>query len=1173
MNILHALLPALLLPSISFAETVLVDFNDSDANGGSGSPVSGAVVDGGIAVDGASIINGYDAVTSLVDFRTGDLSVSTTGYAAAQGPVLFDGPWHVAFNDTQGRGRFQHLDLADYPIGTTWVSFMVNIDPDGDSDGEGPAFAGITFGNGAFNSNTNAIPSSAAGSFLGMTYIPTGFTGAGTYLEFSNAGIPDLDGLTDTGTQVNQGTRSADLGLSANTTYLVIAELNEGTDTIRAWINPSDVSSELSLGTPDLTTALGITHITRLGFGGDADEDGNTIYEHVECKIDAIRTSNTPAAFQWITTNNEPHLIVDPGTADTNYNFGTILGGSASRTVSFANLSQATAQTITIDSVTVTNSAGGVFTTGSLPSLPLVLNDGDSIDIEVIANGGATGSFVGEITIDTTSSGSLGADANDTVLPLDVEFFNVPPAVLGSADINGNGLPDLAELRYPGISGLPPGTDSDGDGATDAQEASAGTNPFDPSSFLRSLNLIESPTIADTFEFTFASEIGTVYAISATEDLSSWSQIGSSVLATAPETTVLLAEADLPSPDQTFIRAGTLAPLDTDADGLEDNLELFLGYDPTVANSVRSASDNGDLGQFIDLMLGGSPTGGLFGSATAGVPSEAQASRFLAQATFGPTENKISALRSLGPDCYETWIDQQLATPPNYLRTYIDILVSRMASDSSAPDYTVFPHYVTSQTSFAMFRENVNSVWMRQAMFADDELRQRMAWALSQIVVIGPRCNSYGIAAADWYDKVLEHSLGNYRDLLYDISVHPWMGWYLSHVGNKKADPTINLLPDENFAREIMQLFSIGLVQLNMDGTPVLDINGDTIPTYTNEDIAQMARVFTGLNLQAGSGQGVYALFPMQMVEADHDSGEDPVSTDVYGAPEKLLLGSSLPAFVDDPGRTGLDDVNDAVDILINHPSCPPFISKNLIQHLVTSNPSPAYVERVANVFADDGTGTRGNLAATVKAILLDPEARNLSASLNPTAGRLKGPMLRLTMMARAFNAGASTPALHDLTGIQFWKPGKTTIFSDFLEFPNEAPSVFNFYEPGYSRPGEVRDLNLLSPEFEIMNPLTATTTPNRLWTFMQDGLHTGNSSVTPEFKLQLGPLQTTSLDTDALLDHINLYLCHGSLSAEGRADMKSFIDFYAATSPNSVDRTELAIYLALVSPYSAVLD
>ncbi|NNC89448.1 MAG: DUF1800 family protein [Akkermansiaceae bacterium] len=875
---------------------------------------------------------------------------------------------------------------------------------------------------------------------------------------------------------------------------------------------------------------------------------------------------------QFFPKRADPILKVDVASPDPDFAFGTIVGTTATRTVTFVNDSASGNETITFDGA----SAGGVFSglavtydPGNTGNPPL-LEDGDRVSIEITAASGTGGVFAGTLTINTTSTGSEGPDFNDRMLPLSVEFYQIPPAVFGSADLNGNGIPDLAELRFPGLSSLPPGTDSDGDGATNLEEAFAGTDPFDRASVLRGLGFVESAP--DFFEFSFTSEVGKSYMLEAGDDLADWSPFGSALTATGPVTTAVIPRGDLPAGGRAFVRAALLPAPDTDLDGLEDELEAYLGWNAGDAASVRSASDDGDLLQFATLMKGGSPHGGMFGSTLPGVPSEEQASRFLAQATFGPTPQKIAALRALGPNCYETWIDQQLAAPPNYLRTYIDVLAARMVADSNAPDYDVFPHYVTEQSNFAMYRENVNTVWMRQALFADDELRQRVAWALSQIVVIGPRCNSYGIAAADWYDTVLEHSLGNYRDLLYDIAVHPWMGWWLSHLGNQKADPTINRMPDENFAREIMQLFSIGLLELNMDGTPVLDVHGNPVETYTNDDIQQVARVFTGLDLQTGiGGQAAFAAAPMRMIESRHDTG-DAVSASVYGAPEKVFLGTSLPAFDDDPGRTGLDDVSDTVDILINHPNCPPFISMNLIQHLVTSNPSPAYVERVAGVFADDGTGVRGNLAATVKAILMDPEARDLAAALDPRAGRLKGPMLRTVAMARAFDAGAATPALHDLTGIQFWAPRKQDVFSDFLEYPNESPSVFNFYEPGYSRPGEVRDLGLLSPEFQIMNALTATSLPNRMWSFIQGGFHYGNPAVTPEFRLQLGPVRSLSVDTDALLDHLNLIFCHGTMSPAGRAEMKAAIDFYAATDPNWIERSELAVFLALISPDGSVL-
>jgi len=761
-------------------------------------------------------------------------------------------------------------------------------------------------------------------------------------------------------------------------------------------------------------------------------------------------------------------------------------------------------------------------------------------------------------------------DANE-----DVAFAHVtgvmPAPFLGQADVNGNGLADFSELAHPGLSALAPGGDEDRDGMSNAEESVAQTDPFAAASVFRATGM-RADASAQSLGFSFASVPGVRYQVSVCSDLTSWVKVGDPVIASGASTTVQLPLANLPDRTRAFVRAEVATAVDRDGDGLEDALEVLLGFDPNKPASMRDAASGGDLQHYVNLMTGGSPGGGLFGTTAQGVPSHEQASRFLAQATFGPTMAKITGLKALGPGGYEKWIDAQVLVAPSFLRTYINQLIARMGSDARAPNYAVFPHFVTAQTSFAMYRENVNTVWMRQALFAPDELRQRIAWALSQVVVIGPQCNSYGIAAADWYDTVIRHSLGNYRSLLYDIAVHPWMGWYLSHIGNRKADPALNRMPDENFAREIMQLFSIGLWELNMDGTRKLDASGQPIPTYDSDDIEQLARVFTGLELQAGaSGQGAYAVAPMRMIESRHDNGDE-VSVAVYGAAEKNFLGASLPAFVNDPGRTGLDDVSDAVDILINHPSCPPFICTNLIQHLVTSNPTPAYVGRVSAVFVDDGTGTRGNLAAVVKAILLDPEARDFAVSLDPYAGRLKEPMLRTVSVARAFGAGSATPALHDLTGIQFWSPAKETVFSDFLEYPFEYPSVFNFYEPGYSRPGEIRDLGLLSPEFEIMNALTATTVPNRLWAFVRNGFHNGNPAVTPSFKLELASLRGLTPNTERLLDRMNLLLCHGSLSPAGRQQMRMAIDHWIANDANWKERADLAIYLALVSPDGAVL-
>ena len=795
--------------------------------------------------------------------------------------------------------------------------------------------------------------------------------------------------------------------------------------------------------------------------------------------------------------------------------------------------------------------------------------------------------WIGFGTIDDTSRGYLARFDNllfnnhpdeDLAFAAVTEPTNSPPpSNSAAADLNTNGIADYAELIYPGLTEIPATTDSDKDGQTNAQESFAGTDPFDPTSYLQALSFTSD------FEFSFTSVPGRQYRIEQSQSLlpDSWTSIGNLVTAIGPITTVSISIDDLTSPDIAFIHARVVDSIDSDSDGLEDELESYLGFSTSSSSSVRSSSKGGDYQHFANLMMGGNPAGGMAGTDFLGTPSEEHASRFLAQATWGPRTSDITALRSFGPNAYEQWIDHQLTISPTFTGPYISYLEQRLSSDNAlgSAGWDDLPHFFTNQSSFAHFRENLNTVWMRNALFGEDQLRQRTTWAFSQILVIGPRCNSFAKAASSWYDTIHTHAFGNYREMLYNVSIHPWMGWWLSHVGNEKAtqvgtaadgSPVLQM-PDENFAREIMQLFSIGLWELNMDGTRKLDVEGNPIPTYTNDDITQVARVFTGLTYQSGaSGRDIYSAVPMDVVESRHDTGQA-AQVAIYGAAEKTFLGHSLPA-----GQTTLEDIDDTIDILINHPNTPPFISKNLIQHLVTSNPSPAYVERVSIIFADDGSGTRGNLAAVIKAILLDPEARNLSYALNPNSGRLKGPMLRTVALARYTQAGSDTPALYDDTGIQFWNPRKATMFADYLEYPFEAPSVFNFYEPGYSRPGEIRDNNLLSPEFQIMNALTSTTIPNRLLDFIENGFHDDSvktPGVTPAFTAKLAPLETLSLaSAEALVDEMNLIFAHGFVSPDSRTELINRVNFLSNSPSNASERAKLALFLSVISPEGAVL-
>ena len=822
---------------------------------------------------------------------------------------------------------------------------------------------------------------------------------------------------------------------------------------------------------------------------------------------------------------------------------------------------------------------------------------------------------VGGITFNTSSgtvAGTFGGgqgDSNARVsnrlihsFTFDREINITPPpiatppvATTAPADVNENGIPDIAELTTPLIAEFPPAEDTDGDGQSNVAELAAGTDPFNPSSTFGAADIAyTSDNPADQVDFTFASVPGIRYRIevSKTLDPDDWNAVTNEFEASSALSTLTYDPAIFPGiDDRCFFRATILPSLDSDSDGLEDALELLIGSDVNSPSSVLSASSGGDYQQFFNLLQGASPTGGIFNGTNPGIPSNAQAARFLNQATFGATPQKIDQLRLLGDNAYEKWIDAQLASPSNnFASPYADVIAERRFSDftigMNAGSFDQFPHRVTRMSSFSDARENIQTVWTRLALFASDELRQRVAWGLSQIFVAGPTTIGHSRGQAEWYDTCIRNATGNYRTLLFEIAVNPWMGVYLSHEGNQSADPSINRLPDENFAREIMQLFSIGLFELNQDGTRRLDSDGNPIPTYDNDDITQLARVFTGLRRTfrefGSNAQDILSTAPMVMIESAHDRG-DSTSELVYGVREKIFLQGPfyspepLPSFADDPGRIGMDDVNDTIDILYNHPNTPPFITKRLIQHLVTSNPSPAYVERIADVFVDNGSGVRGDLAAVVKAILLDEEARSASDMFADNSGRLKGPMLRLTNLCRIFEVGIDTPEINTLAGIQAWNPRLGVLQEDFKQAPHTYPSVFNFYRPEFSRPGEILEGGLVSPEFEILDSSSAITLPNRMWTILSNGhLHTPRAeaeAVTPNTDFDFLVMESVADDSNALLDELNILLCQGQLQASSRSQIAAAVDgAYSPTTANRVDRIRLATYLVTISHDGAIL-
>jgi uncharacterized protein (DUF1800 family) len=418
--------------------------------------------------------------------------------------------------------------------------------------------------------------------------------------------------------------------------------------------------------------------------------------------------------------------------------------------------------------------------------------------------------------------------------------------------------------------------------------------------------------------------------------------------------------------------------------------------------------------------------------------SRTDAYRLLTQATFGPTEADIQHVMDIG---VEGWIDEQLALPVRAAH------LARWNSDAK--------RNVDGASS-----SSVISSFYQEALQDDDQLRQRVTFALSEIFVISMQdlglSGSKSQAAASYLDTLAQHAFGTYRDLLGAVATHPAMGVYLSTMANRKENPDVGRIPDQNFAREVMQLFSIGLVELNEDGTP----KSGPVYTYGEPDIDGLSRVFTGFSW-AGPDQSKERFFNNPDVQAPYRQYTPMQPYPQYhSTSEKDFLGVTIPAQqVPHPQHS----LNVALDTLAGHPNVGPFLSRQLIQRLVTSNPSPKYVQRVADVFKNDGHGQRGNLAAVVKAILMDKEARLNWDRDGHRYGKLREPVLRLTAFLRAYNATSQTGLFLINTTDD---PG-----TQLAQSPLRARSVFNFYRPGYIPPGgEAEQYGMALPEMQITN-------------------------------------------------------------------------------------------------------
>jgi uncharacterized protein (DUF1800 family) len=602
--------------------------------------------------------------------------------------------------------------------------------------------------------------------------------------------------------------------------------------------------------------------------------------------------------------------------------------------------------------------------------------------------------------------------------------------------------------------------------------------------------------------------------------------------------------------------------------------------------------------------------------------TDSMAHRLLLQATYGPTLDEIEKVKQLG---IVGWIDNQLSMRSAYTSSEDNWLShlqrTRQIALRAEPEKdwlgaVTFNQSTADRSSLdyqmAAWWENVLGSLSKET--GSDQLRQRIAYALSQLLVTSdsvPILQARGEALAAYYDLLAQHAFGNYRTLLGEIARSPAMGVYLSHQGNSKADAETGSRPDENFAREVIQLFTIGLYELNLDGSPNRDGNSDSypdpgtnlVPTYTQDDIEEMAKVMTGWDLAGNSQFGRLnakdGIFTRPM-EFHPDRHEDESASNGDGS--VTVLGETF-ALNSGSDNSGLDS---ALDILFNHPNVAPYVSKHLIQRLVTSNPSSDYLARVAQVFNDNGDGVKGDLKAVVRAILLDPEARDESHLLDPSYGKVKEPLLAITQLLRAVHVSPlngwksqEDVAMH---GVYWYRAPQNRLGQG----PLRSPSVFNFYSPSHiPRNNHFITHNLVGPEFQIQTDQMLINYNNLvyslLYRFEKNRITDLSKNTLEEFADQFGyyseKVLLTNLNTelalfeqalegdsnrdfstiddttqdsegdtpkanavDALLDHLDLLLLGGNMSQEYRAAMRHYLLDSSATNHHS-PATE-AIYL-----------
>lgn len=497
-----------------------------------------------------------------------------------------------------------------------------------------------------------------------------------------------------------------------------------------------------------------------------------------------------------------------------------------------------------------------------------------------------------------------------------------------------------------------------------------------------------------------------------------------------------------------------------------------------------------------------------------GSPSPRDAARLLTQATFGPTEELITHVQQVGIDAF---LREQMQMPVSSHLKFVD--------ESDVPKKSM---------------DTTMTAWWTHAVTGRDQLRQRIAFALSEIFVVSVRTDALNtrlFAIANYMDLLVNDAFVNYRQLLEDVTLNPAMGAYLNMLHNAKGDPGKGTHPNENYAREILQLFSIGLYRLNLDGSLKLDAKGAPVPAYDQRAVMGLAAAFSGWHY-AHPGpprwKGVRADYrnPMRSVPSHHDTSA-----------KTILDGVVLRA-----NQTPEQDMKQALDTIFNHPNVGPFVCRQLIQRLVTSNPSPGYVYRVASVFNNNGHGVRGDLAAVIRAILTDYDARAEKTNIE-AAGHVREPVIRFTNLLRAFRA--STPSGRFIIA----KPGPLG------QVPMHSPTVFNFFSPDYQAPGAIAESGLSSPEFQITTETTAVTSANFLHRVIFERVGPAANPISLNLTKEEGLAERPA----QLVDHLDLLLMSSSMSAEMRKILLSAIEKIPAS--DRAARAKTAIYLVINSP------